>query len=121
MRRDLDLIRELLLKFEQLPLNGGLNSREIELPPWVTDVIVYHCGLLNQAGLIEARDAGTLAYANYIVIGLRWEGHDYLDAVRSETIWRKVNDRLREEGISATLETAKALATALAMKTLGLG
>lgn len=120
MRRDLDLIRELLLVFEQLPLNGGINVREIELPPWTRDEIIYNSYVLWQSGLVEAVDCSSNSSGrNIIVRSLRPAGHDYLDAVRSDQIWGKVKARTGQHGLEVSLDVAKSLAVTLIGKVLG--
>lgn len=120
MKRDLDLIRALLTQFEGLPLDGGVIANELALEPWTKDQIVYHCFLMSESGLIHARQVNTLRGKNIIVLSLAAAGHDYLDAVRNDTIWNKVKARLEVEGTAGSLEIAKALALSFIMKKLGL-
>lgn len=39
-----------------------------------------------------------------------WQGHDYLDAIRDDSIWKKTKKAVIETGGNATLEITKALA-----------
>lgn len=120
MRRDLDLIRALLAQFEGLPLDGAINARDAVVEPWTTDQIVYHCFLMHESMLIHAIDASTMGRRNILVLSLTSAGHDYLDAVRSDTIWKKVKSQAAAQGLSFTLDLAMATAVAYAKQLLKL-
>ena len=110
MKRDMDLIRMLLIQEE----TG-------EAPPGLADypspLIVYNVVLMKDAGLIEAAIAegpdGTPIGA--VIIRMTWAGHDFLDAARNDTVWRTAKERILKPGASWTFEllkeTLKALAT----------
>lgn len=121
MKRDLDLIRALLFEAEKLGLDDDVDAREIRLPPWTTEQIIYHLRLLDQTGLVETIDTSTMSGRSCILRGLLPPGHDYLDTVRNETIWIQIKNRLADQGVSATLDIAKSLGTSLIAKALGLG
>lgn len=93
MKRDMDLIRELLLKLEALKMRPGdvvhmmQDDDEIKIPGYEPDVIEYHATLIGSAGLI---DSGTVRAMQGITFrALTWEGHDFLDAIRDPEIWAK--------------------------------
>jgi hypothetical protein len=46
--------------------------------------VAYHLKLLMDVGFIDAAGDGT------ILRGLTWEGHEFLDNVKSDDIWAKV-------------------------------
>lgn len=120
MKRDLDLIRALLVEFEGLPLDGAVSAREVAVEPWSSDQIIYHCFLMQQSALIDARDASTMGGKNILVLSLTSAGHDYLDAVRSDTIWNKVKSQAAAQGLSFTLDMAKTMAVFYGKQILGL-
>ena len=59
MKRDMDLIRELLLKLEALPLRPGEihlvsgHDEELAIEGRSADEIEYHLDLIREAGFIE--------------------------------------------------------------------
>ena len=67
MKRDMDLIRELLLKLEALPIQRGdivsiyPETDEIAVAGYDTDQIDYHLSLIQEANLIRPQEAATLA------------------------------------------------------------
>lgn len=120
MKRNLDLCRALLLHLEQQPANTTPAASNIVMPPWSSDEIVYNCLMLQDAGYIDAVDSSTMCGDDMLIRRLTVHGHDYLDAVRNETIWSAVKQKLRIAGVDATLDIAKATAVALAAAALKL-
>jgi hypothetical protein len=117
MKRDMDLIRELLLKLESLPFDqehpAALHAHEerVAVDGHSTTEIAYHLRLLKDAGLIGPPTKSQLGTAIWFD-GLTWAGHDYLDAIRDPEVWRKT-----KEGASAaggfTVDLLKKLAEGL--------
>jgi hypothetical protein len=112
MRRDLGLIRELLLKLE--PLSDphawqtiAANDPRIQVEGYTPDEIEYHLQLLVEQGFIDQPRSAPME--GIIFRRLTWAGHDYLDAVRDPKIWRKTKEAADKVG-SWTFETVKELA-----------
>lgn len=101
MKRDMDLIRELLLKLETLPMRrGGIvlikaDDDEVQVDGYGVDQIDYHLSLIKEAGLIDTGGAG--AMGGYGFRRLSWSGHDFLDSVRSPDVW----DRTKQAASAA--------------------
>jgi len=99
VKRNDDLMRDLLLEFERqedwslvLPPTMSLEDRER----------IGHVNLLCDAGLVTRYSKDSYRITN--------EGHDFLDAIRDEGLWQKTKDTVSETGGNATLEIVKALA-----------
>ncbi|ONA16682.1 DUF2513 domain-containing protein [Burkholderia pseudomallei] len=105
MRRDLDLIRELLLKLEALPVpSAGLqvidgSEATVQVDGYTAEQIDYHLLLLEQAGFIHAGglDFGMRFGPGIGFQSLTWAGHDFLDSVRSSDVW----DRAKQAASAA--------------------
>ncbi len=91
MKRDMDLIRELLLKLEALPLQprdvAYIYSDLVPVDGYDERQIDYHLQLLEQAGLIDTGGYGEGAGPGIAFSRLSWAGHDFLDAIRSPDVW----------------------------------
>jgi len=88
MKRDLELIRKMVLAIEDSP-SGWAPDRKFE---GYTDTQVgYHAYLLIDAGLARGREAhDTLSKGpEGLISNLTWAGHEFADASRDETRWRK--------------------------------
>jgi hypothetical protein len=105
MKRDMDLVREVLLKVEELPFDGRFH--DIALGGRNEAEINYHILLLHEAGFIEAMDVSNLAGSCWKPIRLTYSGHEFLDAARSETVWRKAKEWTLKSTGTLTLEGLK--------------
>ena len=91
MKRDLNLIREILLAIEAKPDTASLWPVEkMSIKGHAIAEIKYNLFLLYEAGYVavyieEADDELTL-YAQR----LTWQGHEFLDAARDNGRWKKV-------------------------------
>jgi hypothetical protein len=103
MKRDLDLIRTILFKVEAEgdptePLIHSLSIDGMEQP-----VVNEHVKLLIDGGLLEGECK--FSTNNRILLtairGLTPRAYDFLDNVRSETLWTSIKDR-----VSTTTGTA---------------
>jgi hypothetical protein len=85
MKRDMDLIREILIKIEEFPKHDMADIPKIE---GYSDVeIYYHVMLLAKAGLIEAYDSSGGSQLIWFPKRLTWDGYEFLEAARDNTRW----------------------------------
>lgn len=109
MKRDMDLARAILLVVEASETDPGVSvpMNSLVKEGYSDKEISYQIKLLAQAGLIEARDDSTLSGTSWCVKSLTWEGHDFLDAARNETIWKKGKQVVLDNTGGLTFETLK--------------
>jgi len=102
MRRDMDVVRELLLRLEAVPMRAGsaamlpLNRPPLVLDGDEVDEIAYNLRLLTDAGflnLTKNQGADTIG-----ILGLTWQGHEFLDTVRDPEIWHKTKEGAKKAG-----------------------
>lgn len=114
MTRDMDLIRELLLKLENLPTRPGgiylLNpeDEEVQIVGYSNHQIDYHLSLISEAGLID-RGKSSATMSGYLFSRLSWAGHDFLDSIRDPEVWAKTK-RGAEAAGGFTVDLLKDLA-----------
>jgi hypothetical protein len=117
MKRDMDLIRELMLKLEDLPVpTAGMavvDATKVGVEGYTTEQIDYHLSLLEQARFIHGGglDIGMSGPGFGSGVGfcsLTWAGHDFLDAMRSPDVW----DRTRRAASATGGFTADLLLSA---------
>lgn len=103
MKRDMDLMRDILLWLEEN--NHGTPS----IPEKEALEIGYHCHLLAESGLIRAADASSMEddLPQAIPLSLTSKGHDFLDAARSSSVWTTVKQRVATTtgGVSVAILT----------------
>lgn len=109
MKRDMDLVRELLLKLEAEPLDGNLWRLEpdaLGIADHSLDEIAYHLVLLIDGGLLDGEREQS---GGFVARKLTWAGYDFLDSVRDAKVWRTTKDRMKAAG-GFTIEILAAVA-----------
>jgi len=131
MKRNMDLIRSILLELEDKA--NGYDYVSVEVPGYTNDEITYHKQLLLEAGLVKGfcteadkekrrglpQDRSiTHSVSTWIratqVRGLTWAGHDFLDAAREDTRWdqaKKIFQRLGGVTLEIAMDILKRLMT----------
>ena len=97
MKRDMDLVRELLLKLEAEPLDGDLYSVDPDgfgISDRTHEEIAYHMVLLIDGGLLDGKRDQSM----FVARKLTWAGHDFLDSVRDPKIWRMTKEQAKKAG-----------------------
>lgn len=44
---------------------------------------------------------------------MTWDGHEFLDKIREDTVWNKTKDLIKEKGLPMALEVVKNVATTM--------
>lgn len=108
MQRDMDLIRNLLIKIEEVyePGAGSINFSKIRIDGYDDKVIVEHLLLMKEAGLIRNINAKQYVTGSTILnIGnLTNEGYDTLEKFRNDTVWNKTKEIARDKGLPMLIE-----------------
>lgn len=111
MKRDMELVRKILLYIEENYKSNPI--RHIDIDGYSDKEIIYHCELLDDAGYLnEFEEIPWTGGVNGITIkGLSWYGHEFLDTIRNDTVWSKTKETITKNGLSATVEVVKNVAT----------
>jgi|SRR5512132_337393 hypothetical protein len=119
MKRDLDLVRQVLLQIEALPAGPPAQYRTSEIDD---PVLLAHFELVIAAGLVNGKIARSQGVRGDVISisGLTWEGHEWIEMVRSETMWDETKSTLLENGGVLTFELTKAVASKLLRARLAL-
>ena len=51
---------------------------------------------MNEAGLVHFHDFGEIGSVGGVILGLTYQGHEFLDAVRDESRWEKTKKKAVE-------------------------
>ena len=97
MKRDMDLIRMILIQQE----TGEAPPALAEYPE---NQVVYNVALMKDTGLLDAvilSDENGLLCTGAI-IRMTWAGHDFLDAARDDSLWRKAKENVIRPSASWT-------------------
>lgn len=111
MKRDMDLVRKIVFALENHP--HGFSPDELTFEGYSQEQVGYHVYLMIQADLIEGEDASTREFESPqgFASSLTWQGHEFADAARSDTIWNKakaqVKDKVGTAGLGLLIEVLK--------------
>lgn len=121
MQRDMDLIRDLLLRLDAMPISiGEAYFLEVNKPPLCKpplcragedpNKIYYNMRLIADAGFLALTP--THPGIGFGLIRLTWHGHEFLDTISDQEISRKTKDGATKAGgftVSLLADLAKGL------------
>ncbi|MDO8458629.1 MAG: DUF2513 domain-containing protein [Burkholderiaceae bacterium] len=89
MKRDIDLIRKILLRIEEYEY--GFIENEIKIESFTADQIGFHVHLIGEAGLAKVIATTNIQSTSpqAMPICLTWDGYEFLEAAKDETLWSK--------------------------------
>ena len=107
MKLNKDCVREVLIYLEEhLGYNDHLDASTIQIDPYTSEEILYTISLLSEAGYIKAVSVADLRTTpTYFVESILMPGHDLLDNIRDDNVWRKF--------ASASLSVLSSVATSV--------
>jgi hypothetical protein len=116
MKRDMDLIRKILLKQE--------GEEAVNLSEYTQDQINYHIVLLIEVGFLDGkimyssrgRQFGGKIPDKTYVTRITWAGHEFLDQARNNTTWEKAKQFVMDKGQSLSFDSIK-IALGIVIKT----
>ena len=123
MKRDLNLFRDILLEIEKMPAGEDWilkeNSSHLYSNESEERTILEHLILMQDAHLIsKAVSKGSSGCYELYSCNLTNEGYDFLNAIRSTTIWEKIKTTVLDKGISYSIEAIVLIAKKLAKEQL---
>jgi hypothetical protein len=104
MKRDMDLIREILLQAEECPAGTRWTAKPL-LDHSISDV-VEHVQLLIDAGFVDGRTLGNEAA---MILRITHAGHEFIDSSREPTRWEKAKAKALSAGAPLTVTVLKAI------------
>ena len=120
MRRDMDLVRKIAFAIEDA--KSPFDSKSLHIDGYTEEQIAYHCELMNESGLFHAIDVSHLQskFAEFQINRLTSKGHDFTDAARSDTIWKKATTTIATTVGGVTIDILIQYLKAQALSALGL-
>lgn len=105
MKRDLDLIRQIMLTLEE-KMEYGKNFKSAQLIEVMqdktlsADKLAYHLGLLVESDFIKAKEYKHQSGepTNYLINAITSQGQDFIDTIRQDTTWNKIKEKAYEIG-----------------------
>ena len=125
MKRDLSLMRDILLRIEAFePTDDHQMIRLLDFKDLCSDLpkLSLQIELLSDARFIEIESETSLSryIKDFTISRITFDGYEYLESVRDDTIWTSVKNHLSQIGGDASVDVVKTLASSLVLKQLGL-
>jgi hypothetical protein len=113
VKRDMDLVREILLEIynhedDSLP--------ELKLKDHPPVKVMYHVKMLKDIGLIEAIDASSSGGMYFLNLSLTWDGHDFIEVAKIDTHWERAKTTVMQTVGVLTVEALKIVLKELVTK-----
>jgi len=120
MRRDMNLVREILMWAENQ--EHGFVNENPSIEGYSEEEIGYHVHLMHQASLVNAADDTAMGdkSPSALLSGLSWLGHEFLEASKDNTIWSKAKNTVLKTTSGVTFEVLFEWLKAEAKKQLGI-
>ena len=120
MRRDMDLVRQLLVVLEDAEDTVPLEQVLPENPN--RRLVAYHLWLLMDAGLIDGSCQRAMDGTDFCLVNrLTWQGHEFLATARDDSVWKEAKERLGGRIGDVGFQVVSDLLTALLTSKLGIG
>lgn len=111
MKRDMELVRKILFKIEDTVDNVA--EYNLTIDGYSMEQVAYHCAILNEGEYIHAYqgDYASNKIYSFGVSRLTWEGHEFLDSIRADTVWYKTKEVISSKGLPLVFEIVKSVST----------
>jgi Hypothetical protein (DUF2513) len=111
MKRNMDLIRDLLLYVEDLPAGQVTQEVDYDVERYEFNDVLGHLKLLIDSDFIDGQveiyhDSSSLV----ILRGLTMPGYDFIDSIRNESVWNQTKEKVASVGGSVAMEIIKDIA-----------
>ncbi len=110
MKRDWDVIRNLLIDIEALTYSDSFDLNTHELDDPLEKIKLEMADLLLAKGFFTGERVpyldGGLGLYN---LKLTWDGHELLDTLRDQNVWNRIKEISKEKGVDLTFESIKVM------------
>ena len=120
MKRDIEVVRAILLRCENAPANTTLDQSAFE---GISDTatVLEHVEIMIGAGIVEGQvfDHHQSSSPEFWITKISWKGQDFLDATRNSELWAKIKKACAEKLLPVTVDLAITYFRATASHHLG--
>lgn len=119
MKRDMDLVREILATLEQHA--HGYAPRELKIEGYSEEQLGFHIHVMIDGGLLHGAEVTPLASKSpqSLPTSITWAGYDFLALSKSESVWERAKNTIRREGVGVSFELLKKILAADVSQLLG--
>lgn len=122
MKRDMDLVRKILFDLGDSEFYSNMDYPRIE--GYSEDQIKHHVFIMKDAGLLIFTEGkkveGFFGKTEDWDLRLTWEGHEFLEKVRDEKLWKSIVKTTIKKTGGLSFDILKAILIATLKKAVGL-
>lgn len=122
MKRDFDLVRKILLYFEEK--ENDVMEQVINIEGYETKFINYHLLIMDEAGLIRCERLYSKTTPDRVIkvypFSLTWKGHEFLSSAKDDGLWNKAKSISMKKAGILSFELLKELLVGLAKDQVGI-
>lgn len=111
----MDLVRKILIHLEENCRPGkDIRFKELKINGHGMTEIESHLIFINQAGFIDSEVSATKSGRVIMVErthGLTWDGFEFLDKVKNDSIWNEIKNKAIEKGIEISFSSIITIST----------
>jgi len=99
MKRDMNLIRELLLQLEES--QGEIKVSNLQVAGYSDKEIAYNAYIMIEGGLAQGSTFTLMEDGRPVAVtltNLTSAGHDFSDSIKNDTVWNNTLNYLKEKG-----------------------
>jgi hypothetical protein len=127
MRRDLDLVRNILLFFESRDsssiMSDAVIQEQLKFEGFDYRDVAYHLRIMAQANLLTCEPVVSSTSDRIIKVypfELTWDGHEFLQLSKDNSRWEKMKKQAGSSLDGISFEIVKSLLVGFAKKSIGL-
>lgn len=106
MERDMEIVRRIALETAKLPMGDSLQALAGVHP----HVFAAHAQWMDEARLVHAAlsPKDSKAHAQHAMVWrLTWQGCEFADSIRDETLWAKAKETVIKPGLSFSFDVLR--------------
>jgi len=120
MKRDMDLVRKILLAAEEH--EDGFAPSPLTIDDYTEEQIGFHVLVMGEAGLLNVADVTPYESSTPQALArwVTWQGYEFLDAARKQSTWEAAKGKFMAAGVGLTFDVLKDLLLKMGREQLGL-
>lgn len=121
MRRNMDLVREILIEVSKSDKEVRASEIAEKSSKYSLEEIIYNMKIMGEGNLINVCiDEREVGVVDVIVLDITWRGNDFLDSISSNEIWEKIKNNFSDKIINIPFDILTSLAELYLKSKLGL-
>jgi hypothetical protein len=103
MKRDFELIRNLLNQLEDLPACTSVS--ELNAEGFSSQEIMEHVELLLDADFLQGKIISNTdgRAEKYLIHRITWAGHEFIALAKNDTVWKSALEQVKKIGSAVTI------------------